>query len=479
VVPAVFKTVGRAGVRRQVRFLPLPEMNETDLSRLPQIERLLGNPRLAPWIARLSRPLVARLASETVASFRESLRAAGPAQAAAGAAEVEQAVLSRLEASCRKTARRRLGRVINATGVVLHTNLGRAPLPAEAWDAARAANTGYSSLEFDLDAGSRGQRGVLAGELCALATGAQAALAVNNNAAALFLILSCFARRREVLVSRGEQVQIGGGFRIPEILALSGARLVEVGTTNLTTVEDYTEAAGLATAMALVVHASNFRIRGFTERPSLESLARALPKDVLLVVDQGSGALSEGVRGEQAAGRYLEAGAHLVCFSADKLLGGPQAGLIAGRADLVQALARHPLLRVFRPGKTVLSLLEECLVRRLNGSAGPAEALSLSLEELQRRGRRVLRGLPAGRARLVPAAMTPGGGSAPDEDYPSLAVELSADAQIDAPTLLARLREWDPPIVGTVAEGKVLLNLAAVLPEELPVLRAALLSVLG
>jgi L-seryl-tRNA(Ser) seleniumtransferase len=168
-----------------------------------------------------------------------------------------------------------------------------------------------------------------------------------------------------------------------------------------------------------------------------------------------------------------------VCFSADKLLGGPQAGLIAGRADLVQALARHPLLRVFRPGKTVLSLLEECLVRRLNGSAGPAEALSLSLGELQRRGRRVLRGLPAGRARLVPAAMTPGGGSAPDEDYPSLAVELSADAQIDAPTLLTRLREWDPPIVGTVAEGKVLLNLAAVLPEELPVLRAALLSVLG
>ncbi len=449
-------------------------MNETDLSRLPQIERLLGNQRLEPWIGRLSRPLVARLASETVASFRESLRGESPARVAGGADEVEQAVLSELEAACRKTARRRLGRVINATGVILHTNLGRAPLPEEAWSAAQAVNTGYSNLELDLASGSRGRRGGLAGELCALATGAEAALAVNNNAAALFLILSCFARRREVLVSRGEQVQIGGGFRIPEILALSGARLVEVGTTNVTTVQDYTEAAGLATAMALVVHTSNFRVRGFTEKPALESLARGLPKDVILVVDQGSGALAEGVRGEQAAGRCLQAGAHLVCFSADKLLGGPQAGLIAGRADLIQTLSRHPLHRVFRPGKTVLSLLEECLVRRLNGSPAAA-ALALSLEELQRRGRRVLRGVDSGRARLVPAAMTPGGGSAPDEDYPSLAVELSGDAQ----ALLAALREWDTPIIGTIAEGKVLLNLAAVLPEEIPVLRAALLAVLG
>jgi L-seryl-tRNA(Ser) seleniumtransferase len=278
-----------------------------------------------------------------------------------------------------------------------------------------------------------------------------------------------------VLVSRGEQVQIGGGFRIPEILALSGARLVEVGTTNITTVEDYVEAAGLSTAMVLLVHSSNFRMRGFTEKPAVESLARALPKDVILAVDQGSGALADGVRGEQAAGRLLEAGAHLVCFSGDKLLGGPQAGVIAGRADLVQTLSRHPLNRVFRPGKTVLSLLEECLVRRLNGEAGAAAALSLSTEELQRRGRRVLRGVPPGRARLVPALMTSGGGSAPDEDYPSLAVELDGDA----PTLLAALRQWDTPIVGTIAEDKVLLNLATVLPEELPVLRSALQALLG
>ena len=452
-------------------------MSETDLSRLPQIERLLSDPRLAPWCARLSRPLVARLASETVASFRQSLRAGDRARSAPGAAEMGEAVLSELEAACRKTARRRLGRVINATGVILHTNLGRAPLPSAAWSAAQAANTGYCNLELDLDSGSRGRRGGLAAELCALATGAEAALVVNNNAAALFLILSCLARRREVLVSRGEQVQIGGGFRIPEILALSGARLVEVGTTNVTTVEDYTEAAGLTTAMALVVHSSNFRIRGFTEKPPLERLARALPADVILAVDQGSGALDEGVRGEQAVGRCLKDGAHLVCFSADKLLGGPQAGLIAGKAELIRSLSRHPLHRIFRPGKTVLSLLEECLVRRLNGeSSGPAgDLLGLEAEELQRRGRRVLRGLEAGRARLVPAVMTPGGGSAPDEDYPSLALELSGDA----PALLAALRQWDPPIIGTIAEDRVLLNLATVLPEELPVLRSALQSLLG
>ncbi len=471
-VPAVFKTVGRANARRQVRFLPLPEMEQSELSRLPQIERLLANPRLEPWIGRLSRPLVARLASETVASFRESLRSGSGAP---GGGEVGEAVLTELEAACRRTARRRLGRVINATGVILHTNLGRAPLPAEAWQAAQAANTGYCNLELDLDSGGRGRRGGLAGELCALATGAEAALVLNNNAAALYLLLACFARRREVLVSRGEQVQIGGGFRIPEILALSGARLVEVGTTNVTTVQDYTEAAGLATAMALVVHTSNFRLRGFTEKPALEGLARALPKDVLLVVDQGSGALGEGVRGEQSVGRCLRDGAHLVCFSADKLLGGPQAGLIAGRAELIQTLSRHPLHRVFRPGKTVLTLLEECLVRRLNGGSGAATPLALGPEELQRRGRRVLRGVDSARARLVPQAMTPGGGSAPDEDYPSLAVELSGDA----PALLAQLREGDPPVIGTIAEGKVLLNLATVLPEELPVLRSVLQAVLG
>jgi L-seryl-tRNA(Ser) seleniumtransferase len=450
-------------------------MDQSELSRLPQIEKLLVRDEPARWFPRLSRPLVARLASEAVASFREALQRGEPAPP-----DLERAVLNRLEQSCRSASRRRLQRVINATGVLLHTNLGRAPLASEVWSAVEPANCGYSNLELDLETGRRGRRGGLLEELLALLTGAEAALAVNNNAAAVLLILTCLARRREVLVSRGEQVQIGGGFRIPDILSLSGARLVEVGTTNVTTVEDYTAAIGLQTALVLVVHSSNFRIRGFTERPAVESLARALPPDMPLVVDQGSGAISEELPGEERVGQLLKAGAHLVCFSADKLLGGPQAGLIVGRRSLLELLSRHPLHRVVRPGKAVVSLLEEFLVRRLNGElAGAAEAsLRLGVEELRRRGRNLLRGVDPARARLVPSSLTPGGGSVPDETFPSLAIELAGTAEggngPDAQRLLERLREGEPPVIGTIRDGRVLLDLSTVLPDDLPLLRQAL-----
>jgi L-seryl-tRNA(Ser) seleniumtransferase len=513
-------------------------MAEPEYSRLPQIEKLLARGEPARWYSRLSRPLVVRLAGEAVACFRESLRRGDEAPET-----LEQAVLARLEESCRAASRRRLQRVINATGVLLHTNLGRSPLASEVWSAAGPANCGYSNLELDLETGRRGRRNGLLGELLALLTGAEAALAVNNNAAAVFLILSCLARKREVLVSRGEQVQIGGGFRIPEILSLSGARLAEVGTTNVTTVEDYTAAVTLQTSMALVVHSSNFRIRGFTERPSVESLARALPPDVILAVDQGSGAIDEEIPGEERVGRLLKAGANLVCFSADKLLGGPQAGLIVGRRDLIDTLSRHPLNRVFRPGKTVVSLLEEFLVRRLNGEqAGAAgTALALSVEELRRRGRGILRGLDPRRARLVASVLTTGGGTGPDESFPSVAIELAGGGRADtagdaegptggaetptangaspsggaagcgpagaaggggaqaggakdggeapagdgpagrelgAQELLERLRRGEPAVIGAIRDGKVLLDLSTVLPDDLPLLRRALQALL-
>ena len=230
--------------------------------------------------------------------------------------------------------------------------------------------------------------------------------------------------------------------------------------------------------MVLVVHSSNFRIRGFTERPSVESLARALPPEVLLVVDQGSGAISETLPGEQHVGRLLKAGAHLVCFSADKLLGGPQAGLIVGRRDLVETLSRHPLNRVFRPGKTVVTLLEEFLVRRLNGElAGAAEtAMRVGAGELRRRGRSLLRGLDPDRARLVDSTLATGGGSAPDEGFPSVAIELAC-AQ-EAQELLERLRRGEPAVIGTIRDGRVLLDLSTVLPEDLPPLRRALQALL-
>jgi L-seryl-tRNA(Ser) seleniumtransferase len=375
---------------------------------------------------------------------------------------------------CRETSRRRIHRLINATGVVLHTNLGRAPISKTAWRSAEAVNTGFSNLEFDLQTGKRGKRTGIIPELLSLLVGAEDALMVNNNAAAVYLILSALARGREVIVSRGEQVQIGGGFRIPEILAQTGARMVEVGTTNITRLSDYLQAVGPATAMILVVHASNFRIRGFTDRPSIRELAGNTPEEILLVVDQGSGTTTERIPGESSVSHYLSSGADLVSFSGDKVLGGPQAGFIVGRGDLIRTLGRHPLNRVFRPGKTIYSLMEEALVARLNrDTEPPVEAvLRLPPEELKRRGENLLAELPPQTARLVESTVTPGGGSAPDEHLPSLSIELEVPGK--ARDLLDALRGMDPPVIGTIVEGRVRLNLATLLPEELPLVAESL-----
>ncbi len=227
---------------------------------IPQVEKILEDPNVARWFPVLSRPLTARVVSEALDGVRAGIRDAGTRPDAG-------AVLAAVDAGCARTAGRRLRRVVNATGVILHTNLGRAPLPRTVWESAAAVNTGYSTLEMDIETGRRGRRGGIVPDLLRVLTGCEDALVVNNNAAAVLLGLSALAAGREVIVSRGEQVQIGGGFRIPEILALSGARMVEVGTTNITTAEDYARALGPDTAMVLKVHSSNFRIRGFAETP--------------------------------------------------------------------------------------------------------------------------------------------------------------------------------------------------------------------
>lgn len=472
-VSAVFKTVGRlekataGSIPASSETLKMKKSSQSSLSRLPQIERLLEADELKYWFPRLSRPLVARLAAETIEEARERIQAG---EAFPGAGAIVRAVLKR----CRETAKRRIHHLINATGVMLHTNLGRAPISRTAWRSAEAVNTGFSNLEFDLQTGKRGKRKGIIPDLLSLLVGSEGALMVNNNAAGVFLILSALAKGKEVIVSRGEQVQIGGGFRIPEILAQSGARMVEVGTTNITRLEDYTAALGADTAMVLMVHSSNFRIRGFTARPSIRELASSLPEDVLLIVDQGSGTTTERIPGEQSVRYYLNSGAHLVSFSGDKVLGGPQAGFIVGKEELIQTLARHPLNRVFRPGKTIFSLMEEALIARLNRTVPPpVEAvLNLSMEELQERGKILLSDLPSGRARLVDSAVTTGGGSAPDERFPSLSVELES---AESPqTLLAALRELDPPIIGIIVDGKVQLNLATLPAEELQTVKEAL-----
>ena len=391
----------------------------------------------------------------------------------------EEAILQALVHRCRETARCRIHHLINATGVVLHTNLGRAPISKAAWRGAEAVNTGFSNLEFDLQSGKRGQRKGIIPDLLSVLVGAEDALMVNNNAAAVFLLLSALATDREVIVSRGEQVQIGGGFRIPEILAQTGARMVEVGTTNITRIEDYTAALSPDTAMVLTVHASNFRIRGFTERPGIRELAASLPDGVLLVADQGSGTTTERIPGEHSVSHYLSSGADLVSFSGDKVLGGPQAGFIVGRQELIQTLSRHPLNRVFRPGKTIYSLMEEALVARLNRAAEPpVEAvLGLPLEQLRVRGETVLAELPPEAARLVDSTVTTGGGSAPDEHFPSLSIELLSQEKPEK--LLAALRRMEPPIVGKILDGRVQLNLATLLPDEVQPVADSLKRLLG
>ncbi len=442
-------------------------MTRDAFSSIPQVERILEEPRVAAWFPSLSRPLASRVVSETLEEIRSEIRGGGPPVDAA-------AVIDRVDAACRIRARRRIRRVTNATGIILHTNLGRSPISPEVWQAAADTNTGYANLELDLETGKRGRRSGIIADLLGLLTGCEAALVVNNNAAAVLLVLTALASGREVVVSRGEQVQIGGGFRIPEILALSGARLLEVGTTNITTLDDYLGAVTPGTAMVLVVHPSNFAIRGFTEKPDLAEISRRLPAGVLLVVDQGSGTTTEEVRGETKARAWLRKGAHLVCFSADKVLGGPQAGIVAGDRALVERLAKHPFMRAMRPGKTVLSLLEEHLVRKLDGTAaGPAErALALDLASLERMGRAIIEGLPPGAARLVPSEIATGGGASPDESHPSLSLELVRDD--DPQALLAALRALPVPIIATIEGDRVRLALATMHGERAEELSASI-----
>jgi L-seryl-tRNA(Ser) seleniumtransferase len=344
----------------------------------------------------------------------------------------------------------RLRRVINATGVIVHTNLGRAPLAAAALDQVVEAARGYSNLEYDVEAGARGSRQTHVAGLLQRVTGAEAALVVNNNAAAVMLALATLAEGREVLVSRGELIEIGDGFRIPDVLARSGAHLHEVGTTNRTRAADYEQAIGPETAVLLRVHQSNFRVVGFTEQPRLQELADiARRHELTLVDDLGSGALVD-VGDEPTARSSLAAGADLVCFSGDKLLGGPQAGIAVGRADLVERLRRHPLQRALRADKLTLAALEGTLRLALDA---PDEIPVLRMlreppESVRARAQRLAELVGGEVEETVGRA---GGGALPLAELPSYA--CAVDESLAAP-----LRAGDPPVVGIVRDGRLLLD---------------------
>jgi L-seryl-tRNA(Ser) seleniumtransferase len=387
----------------------------------------------------------------------------------AGAEPGDLAERLREELDAARTAR--LRRALNATGVIVHTNLGRAPLAEAALERVHEVGRGYSNLEYDLSAGARGSRqDHVAGVLRRL-TGAEAALVVNNNAAAVLLALAALAEGQEVIVSRGELIEIGDGFRIPDVLARSGARLVEVGTTNRTRAADYDQAVRPETAVLLRVHQSNFRVVGFTELPSVAELAKVAQRHGLpLVDDLGSGALAQ-VEDEPSVRESLEAGADLVCFSGDKLLGGPQAGIVVGSAELVEKLRRHPLQRAVRADKLTLAALEGTLTLYLDPERAAREVPVLrmageSAEEVRARAERLAE-LLDGEVEETVARI--GGGALPLAELPSFACAVEEE-------LAGPLRHGEPPVIGVVRDGRLLLDCRTLSDAEADEVSQAVMS---
>jgi L-seryl-tRNA(Ser) seleniumtransferase len=368
----------------------------------------------------------------------------------------------------------KLRRALNATGVIVHTNLGRAPLPEAALERVREVGRGYSNLEYDLSAGTRGSRQDHVAGILRRLTSAEAALVVNNNAAAVLLALAALAEGRDVLVSRGELIEIGDGFRIPDVLARSGARLVEVGTTNRTRAADYEQAIGPETAVLLRVHQSNFRLVGFTELPSVAELAKVARRhDLPLVDDLGSGALVQ-VEDEPSVRESLAAGADLVCFSGDKLLGGPQAGIVVGNAELVERLRRHPLQRAMRADKLTLAALEGTLALYLEPDRAMREVpvLRMSLEETHSVRARAERLAELVDGEVEETVGRIGGGALPLAELPSFACAVEEG-------LAAPLRAGEPPVVGVVRDGRLLLDCRTLTDAEAEEVAAAVTTARG
>jgi L-seryl-tRNA(Ser) seleniumtransferase len=422
---------------------------------MPINQRLTDSPSLAtytlgmdlrglPSVDELSRsvddPLAVDAARAVLARARDEIRAGGdPGD-----------LHARLTDELGRARAPRLRRALNATGVIVHTNLGRAPLAEAALERVQEIGRGYSNLEYDLGAGTRGSRQDHAAAVLRRLTGAEAVLVVNNNAAAVLLALAALAEGREVLVSRGELIEIGDGFRIPEVLARSGARLVEVGTTNRTRAADYERAIGPETAVLLRVHQSNFRIVGFTEQPTLRELSQvAQSHELPLVDDLGSGAFAQ-FEDEPSAKDALAAGADLVCFSGDKLLGGPQAGIVVGRAALVEKLRRHPLQRALRADKLTLAALEGTLLAYLDSPdrIPVVRMLREQAGEVRRRAERLCKAVGG---ELEETVARVGGGALPLAEIPSWACAVEE-------SLAASLRTGEPPVVGVVRDGRLLLD---------------------
>jgi L-seryl-tRNA(Ser) seleniumtransferase len=465
------------------------------LRQIPSVDELLLQPRLAALAKRVDRNLVVEVARAVLGDLRA--RIAGEivsgALAEIAALTADPASLEeQISAMVERILAHSLQPVINATGVILHTNLGRAPLTEAAVSEFRRAATQYSNLEYDLEAGERGKRDVHTGELLTRLTGAEAAIVVNNCAAAVLVTLAALARGGEVIVSRGELIEIGDGFRIPEIMEQSGAILREVGTTNRTHLADYENAINEKTRVLLRVHPSNFKVSGFTDKPALEELVDLGERSGLpLVEDLGSGSLvdlSEHGVSEPTVKQSVEAGVSVVMFSGDKLLGGPQAGIIAGKKDLIARVRRYPLFRALRVDKLTIGALEATLGAYLRAAWDEIPAMRMirtTPKELKRRAENFIRELrpelPLDEVEIeiTDGTSLAGGGSTPSQTLPTKVIRI-ASARYSAAKLEQRLRRAPAgvSVIARVEDDRLILDLRTVFPEQEPLLIKTLAAVL-
>jgi L-seryl-tRNA(Ser) seleniumtransferase len=462
-----------------------PGNKQNLLRQIPKVDTLLAWPENVALLLNFPRPEVLTAVRTVLTTLREKI-ASGQTTTIPSQNNIINLVTTELG----KRTRPSLRPVVNGTGVVIHTNLGRSPLPDEAVEAIRNASSGYSNLEFDLDTGERGTRySHVEGLICEL-TGAESALVVNNNAAAVLLALSSLAQGREVIVSRGELVEIGGSFRIPDVMKQSGAILVEVGTTNRTHLHDYQSALTESTALFLKVHTSNYSIVGFTAEASVSELsALGKEKSIPVMLDAGSGCLIDlaphGIRGEPTIRNYLEAGAAVVTFSGDKLLGGPQAGIIAGNRDVIAPMKNHPLLRALRIDKLSLAALEATLrlyrdekkaltsIPVLRMLTTPPAALAQRANRLVRRLRRLF----PDKVKLTrhQGESCVGGGSFPLLQLPSTQIELSIEG-ISAQRIDAALRSTAVPVLGRIHRDRFLLDIRTINDHDITALTDSILE---
>ena len=456
--------------------------------RLPAVDELLRAPEVAALVGHDGHAAVTEAARAVLARLRDEIAAKRLDEK--GLDLALKGVADAIARELRQSLRHSLRPVINATGVILHTNLGRAPLGANAVERIREVAAGYSNLEFDLKSGERGKRDVHSQRLFARLLGADVStVVVNNNAAAVMLALNSLAEGGEVVVSRGELVEIGGSFRIPDVMQKSGATLREVGTTNRTRISDYERAIADRTKLLLRVHRSNFQIVGFTESPSLaELVALGRAKGIPVLEDLGSGALfdlaSVGVQDEPGVSDSLRAGVDVVTYSGDKLLGGPQAGLLSGKPELIARCRSNPMFRALRVDKLTYAALEATLldyVRQDHDAIPALRMMRVPADEVRRRAEALASSLPhsgALKTAIVEDESVIGGGSAPGATLKTFVLALTSE-DLSADELAAKLRANDPPIVVRVDEGRVLLDLRTVRPEEERALAQALAGLCG